>query len=299
LKRFVVLLFVLLQACAAHVAPRPVVVERTPVPLPSISDALSERMRALAALLGPQGFRRGDTQLSGFLPNGDRRAERLVLPARSCVALVALASAAMSDLDAAFYTREGEVLVEDDNTDARPILTVCTGDAARDVYYTLHAYQGGGAYLVHSFVRPQQPEDRTFAFDGTSTRGTWTALASRLKARGFDEQGAPVSLALAQKGELRVAVAAEVGRCYAFVADVEGTLDDAALRVIELSGKELARGVHDGGPLSLQFCAEKTQDLALVISSDVGGGSLLLSRFVAREEKVGGSRALWLGEPRR
>ncbi len=298
MKRFFVLFFILAQACAARVAQGPVMVERAKVPLPAISDALSERLRGLSALLAPQGFRRGETQLSGFLPNGDRCSERLALPARSCVAFVALASAGMIDLDAGLYTREGEVLIEDDNTDARPILTVCTGESAREIYYTLHAYQGGGAYLVQSFVRPQEASDRGLPFDATSTRGAWSALANRLKARGFDEQGVPVSLALAQKGELRVALAVEVGHCYAFVADVEGTLEDGALKVIELSGRELARGVHDGGPLSLQFCAERTQDLALIISGQVGG-SLLLSRFVAREQNVGGARALWLGEPRR
>jgi len=300
LNRLLFVMLVLVQACASRViVPPPLNSRHAPEPLPLVSDALSERMQSLTAALLQQGFRRGDTQVSGFLPNGDRHAEKLRLPARSCVAFVAVASAAMNDLDASFYTRDGTALIEDDNTDARPVLLLCTGEEARDVYYTLHAYQGGGAFLVQSFVRPQRAEDRSVAFDVGPTRGNWGPLANRLKTRGFDEQGAPVSLELAEKAALRVAVSAEVGHCYAFVADVDPALLAPTLSVVDLGGRELARGAADGGPLALQFCASNTQDLALIVSSEGGRGSLLLSRFVAREEKVGGRRALWLGEPTR
>ncbi len=267
----------------------------TAVPAPNM---LSERMRSVSVSMENEGFRPGSDVAIGFLPNGDRRAEKLALPANTCVALVALASAGMIDLDAGLYSGEGEALLEDDNADARPVLSLCTGDHAREVYYTLHAYQGGGAFVARSFVRAQRPDDRSFPAQVGAPSGAWVGIANRLLARGFTEEGAPLALELGAGDALRVALHAEAAHCYALVAEVDPALVGTSLRVMDLAGLELARAYDDSGPLALQFCAAKTQDLALMFGATGGHGGVRLSRYRATEETAGGRGALWLGEPR-
>ncbi len=292
-----VILSLALTACATRaVAPQ------QPSPLEGAdaggADMLSERMRSVSHGMQTEGFRDGANLLSGFLPNGDRRAEKLALPAHTCVALVALASAGMIDLDAGLYTREGDALIEDDNADARPVLSLCTGEQARDVYYTLHAYQGGGAFVARSFMRAQRADDRSFPTQIGAPNGAWLTIVKRLTARGFEEEGAPLAFEMGAGDALRVALHTEAAHCYALLAEADAELAGTSLRVIDLEGHELGRAFDDAGPLALQFCAPKTQDLALMIDATAGRGGVRVSRFSATEETAGGRSALWLGEPR-
>jgi hypothetical protein len=297
MMRSILVLTLTISACAGSQAPT-LVLRSGRQDAAQPSDLLTERMRSVSLGMQSEGFREGADVLSGFLPNGDRRAEKIPLPANTCIALVALASAGMLDLDAGLYTREGDALIEDDNADARPVLSLCTGDHAREVYYTLHAYQGGGAFLARSFMRAQKPDDRSFPAEISAPNAAWVATANRLTARGFEEEAPPLAFELGASETLRVALHAEAAHCYALVAEVDPALVGTSLRVVDLAGLELARAFDDTGPLALQFCAAKTEDLALTVSATGGRGGVRLSRFRATEETAGGRGALWLGEPR-
>ncbi len=293
--RILLFAILLLTACAARRGVVPT--SATTSASEASNDMLTERMRSVSLGMQGEGFREGADVSRGFLPNGDRRAEKVSLPAGTCVALVALASAGMIDLDAGLYSAEGDALLEDDNADARPVLTLCTGDYAREVYYTLHAYQGGGAFVSRLFMRAQRPDDRSFPELSAPNAG-WVAMANRLTARGFEEDGAPLAFELGTGDGLRVALHAEEAHCYALVAEIDPALAGTSLRVVDLAGRELGRAYDDEGPLALQFCSNKTQDLALMLRATGGRGGVRLSRYRATEEAAGGRGALWLGEPR-
>lgn len=259
---------------------------------------LRSQLEGLSVALEGEGFRAGDTQIDTFLPQGAREVQRLTVPARTCIALVAIASGAVVDLDAGLYAPEGEALVEDENVDARPVLSLCSGAESRTLYYTLHAYQGGGAVLARSFLRPEGPSDRGLPSATGADLSVWSALVARLNARGFNDDGPATDLDLKAGDNVRVALPATGGDCYTWVGEAEGTLRGVTLRVLDGSGRELARGEDDGGPIAMQLCVARTNELVFIVSAAIGHGKLRLSRFRGPEARVGGPSALWLGEPR-
>jgi len=261
------------------------------------SSVLRGYMDGVALALEGEGFRSGAIKLELFLPQGARHAEPLNVAAQTCIALVAIASAAVVDLDAGLYTTEGEALVEDENVDARPMLSLCSGAEPRTLYYTLHAYQGGGAVHARAFMRPQSAGDRALPATASANLGEWSALSERLKARGFSGDGPATDLTLSAGDALRVAIPVASGSCYTWIGEAERALGGVSMRVLDASGRELARGEDDGGPLALQLCAERTNELVLIVSAATGHGTLRLSRFRGPEARVGGASALWLGEP--
>ena len=129
-----------------------------------------------------------------------------------------LPSAGMVDLDAGIYLPDGTALAEDDNADAHPALTLCTGVAALTVYYTLHAYRGAGAFVVSSFLRPSRADDVPAGPAADDRPRLAHALRSSLTKRGFEDEQPPLTLDIPAREELRVAVSLEAGRCYTFAA---------------------------------------------------------------------------------
>src|SRR5690606_36488090 len=112
------------------------------------------------------------------------------------------------DLDAAIYRADGVALIEDDGSDARPELTLCAGDKTIHGYYTLHAYQGVGAFATAQFVRPAAEDDDLITrYVGEST--ALTELAALLSRRGFEDAAPRIELALSQGRPVRVAVPAK------------------------------------------------------------------------------------------
>ena len=104
-----------------------------------------------------EGLRAGDLRERGFLPPGGRAAFPVRIASGECALIVALGSANLIDLDAALYTGEGAVLVEDDGASARPSLTLCASGQPLAGYLTLHAYQGAGAFVAAQYTRPVPP----------------------------------------------------------------------------------------------------------------------------------------------
>jgi hypothetical protein len=261
------------------------------------ADLLTLRMQAVAQELDRDGFADSGIFARGFLPPGERRTERVTLPPETCLRWVALGSAGITDLDAALYTQDGSLAIDDDNADARPTLTACTGAAAQTVYLRLLSYQGGGAFLAVMFMRQARAEDVAHVLPSPTNDDAFGELARTLSKRGFVDRADVVELSLSAEEELRIALPAEAGRCYAVLVAPSGGLEELSLRVLDTVGHELANGLAESAPAGIQWCSRETSEASMLLRATRGAGMARMMRFVGPEETVGGPSALWLGEP--
>jgi hypothetical protein len=259
-------------------------------------DVLAERVDAYGEVLATQGFESTPFKARGFLPPLARDTYPVSIAAGHCALFVAIASPTVDDLDAAVYSAGGSALVEDDGSDARPVLTLCAGPEPLDVYYSVHAYQGAGAFVARIFQRPALAEDElvTLADGGPSPL---TEQSRQLRKRGFEDAAAPVDLALEPASPVRMAMRVAAGQCYTLVAEGRDGLENVSMRLLDAGGRELAFGVGDGELAALQYCAEESSDYGVELVADRGQGTARVVRFHAPQSVIGGARALWLGEP--
>ncbi|HEY6881688.1 MAG TPA: hypothetical protein VI299_26860 [Polyangiales bacterium] len=299
MKRLLALLA--LTGCTHAVTP--VLVPKTPSALGN--DSLELHYRALALGLADDGLKQREGALleRGFLPPSGRVAFPVHIAASECAMFVALATASMADLDASLYTAEGAALIEDDSTGSRPALTFCASAAhAVDAYFTLHAYQGAGAFVVAQFTRPLRADDDLRTANGELMTTALGELAQTLHDRGFEDAAPRVSLPLGDARPVRMAVNVAAGECYTLAAEGGEGVAELGLRLVDAEGGELALGVGEAQPghaqlAALQYCADRRAELALEVVARKGRGFAKVARFRATQALVGGVRALWLGEP--
>jgi hypothetical protein len=279
-----------------------------PVAPPKVSsalgnDALDLHFRALALGLRDDGLKQGALLERGFLPPSGRVAFPAHIAAGECAMFVALATASMADLDASLYTAEGAALIEDDSTGSRPTLTFCASAAQPvDGYFTLHAYQGAGAFIAAQFSRSLRADDDLRTANSEQGPSALGELAQTLHDRGFEDAAPRVSLPLGDARPVRMAVNVAAGECYTLAAEGGEGVAELGLRLVDADGGELALGLGEAQPgraqlASLQYCADRRAELALEVVARRGHGLARVARFRAAQALVGGVRALWLGEP--
>jgi hypothetical protein len=295
---------VLLSAClftASCATARP-----GPGPVATAPDAKSEQDGLLARALAPiseavlaEGYRAIGAPEHGFLAPSARLVQRFVLAPRTCVAIAAIASPTVGDLDAAIYAADGSTLAEDDTTGARPIVRLCAGERGIDAYLAYYAFQGMGSFAAQRMERPLEPAD-AFALAEREREGLaseqapgFTELLRGLHGRGYEDDGPITEVPLVSGSALRLATRVQGGRCYGAVADGS----KLRMRLLDAAGRELALGVGAGGPAALQYCAREDAELVLELSSEGQERSARLARLHAPQAAVGSARAVWLGEP--
>jgi hypothetical protein len=290
------LMFVLLAGCASQ----PGVLRTNPSELANevrAEDALDLQLGAVAHALREQGFVRGTFEDRGFLPTSGRVARSVLIAPQTCARFVAVATPSIIDLDASLYRADGAALIEDDGSDARPSLDVCAGEVGVAAYYALHAYQGVGAYATAQFVRPAISGDDLMVVEAAGEGSALAELSKSLSRRGFEDAAPRVELNLTSELPVRVALPVKEGQCYTLAVEAAPALEGLSLRLLAGDGRELAVGVAASGLSALQYCAERSEDLAFELGARAGKGKVRVGRFQASHASLGGSHALWLGEP--
>jgi len=272
------------------------------------NDDASIGMRAIAKSLGPLGVGMEHEAFSGFLSTGARATHALKLRARMCSTLVAVASRAVHDMDAALYSPEGELLASDSQPDAHPVIQVCAGSEPVTLYYALQVYDGAGSYLVVPFSSAAATLDRVAAtlgakpgvarLDAPSAEGPSRIAAFRdgLERRGFSPLQDEVRFPLVGAQHLRVAVPVESGHCYTAAAFAYEGVDGVNLRVLDDEGAEVARDESGEPDASTQFCVERDAEYAAELYGATKPGTALFMVLHATAEAIGGVSGLWLGE---
>ncbi len=259
-------------------------------------DALDLRLSAVEQSLGEEGFVRKGGVERGFLATNGRMTREVLIEPRTCARFVAVATPSLIDLDAALYRSDGVPLLEDDGSDARPVLTLCAREEAVRAYYALHAYQGVGAFSVAQFVRPSTVSDDLSMANGVGDESALSDLAKVLHRRGFEDAGPRVKHALRAEEGLRVGVPGKAGECYTLAVEATPPLTGVSLRLLDGS-EELAQGRGLSQHASLQYCADRERNMGLEVTAAAGTGTVRIARFRAPQASVGGEGAMWLGEP--
>lgn len=287
----------MLVACGgAHGAVAPNTVPPSVSALEGTEDALELRLAAAARALEDQGFTRGPFQDRGFLPASGRATRAVSIEPKTCARFVAVATPSVIDLDASLYRSDGTPLLEDDGSDARPSLTLCAGPKRVDAYYSLHAYQGVGAYATALFVRPSSASDDLLTVSEAADETALNDLAKTLHKRGFEDSGPRVEAHLTAGHALRVAVSARPGDCYTLAIEGDPGLVGVSLRLLD-GEQELSHGISTERVTAIQYCSDDARELALEINATSGEGPVRIARFRAAQGAVGGPHAMWLGEP--
>jgi hypothetical protein len=186
------------------------------------------------------------------------------------------------------------VLAEDDASDPRPVVRVCTGKQKLSTYLVLYAFQGTGSYAAARMSRARKETDPLPASDDEASGSPeFIELVRALHNRGYQDEGPSTQLPLVSGAPLRLAAKVVAGQCYSMVADG----DALRLRLFDEEGLEVAQGVGEKGPAALQYCASRSGEFALELSARGTTRMAQLARFRAAQAAVGGARAAWLGEP--
>lgn len=290
-------------------APPPV----APVPPTAFAQAappaaLAQRLNELRDALAPRGVTFQGVAAAGFLAHGGHAVTAFDVPAGRCLSVVSLASSGVHDLDAQLYDPDGDMLVEDVETDSHPTVQICA-EAPRRVFHMIAAYEGNGAYAVGSFLTNREGLDAISRAVGghPGTAGAAGAARSELERRvstlrdgisrrGFQPTGDPTRLNLGAGGRVRAPFPVTPDRCYTFGAFADGDLVDVNAAVVDAAGDEIARDLRSERDALVQVCPRVAMTLALEAHAARGEGAVVLQAWSADAAAVGGPTALWLGE---
>lgn len=271
-------------------------------------DELSMTMRAIGKQLEGAGLAPSRESFRGFLTTGARTTSKFRVPANTCATLIAIASRAVNDMDAALYSPEGDLLAVDSQPDAHPTMQVCTGAEPRVLYYALQVYEGAGTFVVAMFVGEPATLERAAKLLGARPAlarlgnpeldgpGRVAAFREGLQRRGFEPLHAPMRMQLARDQDIRVALRVKPGQCYTAAGFALEGLRDVDLRVLDDEGGEVARDESREEDASAQFCASRRAEYAAELRGVDGTGTALLMVFEAEAASIGGHSGLWLGE---
>jgi hypothetical protein len=266
------------------------------------SSLLTRALAPIAQAVLAEGYHTSGPIEHGFLAPSARVVQPFVLAPRTCVAIVAIATATVTDLDTAIYGADGSALAEDDTTGARPIVRLCTGEQRLEAYLAFYAFQGTGSFAAQRLERALAPADELLLREverenrgsvATDDTPGFSELLRGLHGHGYEDDGPITELPLAHGSALRLATHVDAGRCYGAVADGQGIM----VRLLDKVGREVALGVGATGPAALQYCAREDADLLLELSTQGAGRTARLARLHAGQAAVGSARAVWLGEP--
>lgn len=272
------------------------------------AEALVTRLREVEGQTRGAGVRLAGLVAHGFVTNQTGVTTAVEVPEGACLALVALGSTGLRDLDAHLYDPAGDLLVEDVEADAHPTVQICT-TAARRVYHVLDAYEGNGAYVVAAFVSDRAGLAELARVIGgqpgmaVGSGGERSELERRMNElrdgiarRGFQPVGGPTRSEFSAAGVRRVPVPVTPDRCYTLAAVAEGGVRDADLLVFDPAGEAIARDIRPERDATVQLCPAVAATLAVEVRVDGGPGAVALQAYQADAAALGGPNALWLGE---
>lgn len=296
----------LLLACA-HSPPRAATV--APVATePLVAPLLAGRLREVREALSPSGVVFQGVAAAGFIAHGAHVTTPFEVPAGRCLSVHSLASSGVHDLDAQLYDPDGDMLVEDVETDSHPTVQICASEPRR-VFHMISAYEGQGAYAVASFVTDRANLDAIArvvggrpATAGVSgpARGELERRVSELRdgiaRRGFQPTGDPARLTLRAGARVRAAFPVSADRCFTFGAFSDGGLSAVQLSVVDAGGSVIARDRRGERDALAQVCPRFSTTYSVEASGVRGEGVVVLHAWSADAAAVGGGGALWLGE---
>ncbi|MFO0608931.1 MAG: hypothetical protein U0324_37540 [Polyangiales bacterium] len=272
------------------------------------AEALVARVREVEQQTRGAGVRLAGLVAHGFISHQASVTTAVDVPENGCLALVALGSTGLRDLDAHLFDPAGDLLVEDVETDPHPTVQICT-TAARRVYHVLDAYEGNGAFAVAAFVADRAGlAEVARAMGGQAAMAVGTGgerseierrmneLRDGIARRGFQPVGGPTRSDFAAAGARRVPVPVTPDRCYTFAAVADGEVRDADLVVYDAAGDAIARDVRDARDATVQLCPPVAATLAVEVRARSGPGVVALQAYQADAASLGGANALWLGE---
>jgi len=277
-------------------------------PLQDAPSNLLEALGKIAGELEKVGLEQRGPSVSGFLPAGGREAFAIELPPEACMTLVAIATPGVTDMDAALYTPDGELLASDSQPDSHPAIHVCGADRPRVLYYVVHSYDGAGSFVMVSF------SGEPGKLDAIATRlGGRPAVASSigeardvteeisdfgegLRRRGFEDGREPWSLELATQQRLRVGLDVRAGTCYALAAFAHAGLADLNLRVFDGNGREVAADSAPTQHARVHFCARGLGAFSAEAHASEGTGKVTLAVYAAPARVALADGGMWFGK---
>jgi hypothetical protein len=280
------------------------------------SPQLQQRFDALARSLETQGVQFEGIASSGFITHGSNITTPIDIPANTCVSIIAIASTSIHDLDAHLFDPDGNVIVEDIETDPHPTVQLCATDARR-VYHVIETFvsdsnasEGHGAYAIGVFrsdrhgleavaraIGGHPGQALSSSNNGTDAERRLSELREGIGRRGFLPNADTIRATFTAAGSVRYPLNVVPDRCYTYAALAEGELHDVDISVYDADGEEIARDIRPDRDAFVQLCPAAAQTLQVELRARPPGmGIVLLQSFAADAASVGGANTLWLGE---
>lgn len=271
------------------------------------NDPLAERMRESAMRLAQGGWQPSSAAARGFIVVGTAVTLPVEVPENSCVAWLSVGSTGIRDLDATLFDEDGNTVAEDVEEDAHPTIAACATDSPKRYYVVLRAYAGAGAYLMASFhgapatlaalgqILGGKPGIASAAETENAVDGRVRLFAEGVARRSFANDSDSYRIAVSPGTWVRSNFRVETAHCYTVGAFADGDVASAQLRVLDPSGRIIARDESASLDAAAQFCAPREGSYSIEVTSARGAGGVVVASFSATEADIGGTGALWLG----
>jgi len=287
----------LLMACGGS-APHVNRVEAAPS-----RDPLNSAVVRVERALSGSGLTRAADLSEGMLAEGQGVTLSFEVPAATCAVLTAVGTRGVADLDATIYSGDGQLLVRDQEPDARPTVALCADREPLHLYYRVDAYRGVGRYAVLRFDGAAAAlGDLRARLGGTpgvvQTVGEptelmgWIAGAQR---RGFSPRGAHRMVRLLGGTPVRLPLPMRSGRCVAVIAVPHAPLVGVELVVRDASGAIRSEDRAETPSARTQACARVDGDWTVELVPSGGEGEAELVVLDATQAELGTESALFWG----
>ena len=274
---------------------------------PSVAPALRGEVARLTDALHRAGMRERGPGLAGFMLAGSHATLPLLIPAGRCVTVVARATSAARDVDAALYSSEGRLLTLDSGTGSSPMLQACANGSDARAYYVIQFYEGDGSFVALPFFGERAALQAARAALGGKLafaeivsapevlEEPASAFSEGLRKRGYAAVGEPRRFEIAQGEHVRASLPVEAGQCYTVASFGDSGVKRLSLRLLDEHGAVVSLA-DDGQPqAAAQLCARTTAAYALESEASAGTGEIVVLVYRVDVLTAGGDAGLWLG----
>jgi hypothetical protein len=231
----------------------------------------------------------------------------VTIAAHSCVTVVARATRAARDVDAALYAADGRLLALDSGAGSNPTVQACATHTSAQAYYVIQFYEGDGSFVALPYVGPRAASVRAGAAVGGKlafaeivdapevAEEPVSALTEGLRKRGFNAVGEPRQFEIAQGERVRATLPVDAGQCYTVASFGGPGVQALRLRLLDEHGQVVSEADDAAPRAAAQLCARATAPYAIEAESAAGAGEVLVLTYRVDVLTAGGDAGLWLG----
>ncbi|MEM9865527.1 MAG: hypothetical protein AAF938_28225, partial [Myxococcota bacterium] len=252
-----------------------------------VEPQVQARIASLTQQLSGQGYRPLGSAQGYQLETSGTESIGVQLQAGTCYTFASLGGQGAQDTDLFLNTTSGESLESDASTALDASFEYCPASPGR---YDLQArmYSGQGNLFVAVWGRqqngnaaavPDQPNVISGSSGVSGLAETFALVSADISARGYEVYGDSSQGRIGANESREFPITFEGGKCYALVAQGDGSVRDIDLVIRDSRGRELDRDVDQASRAVVRVCPERSGDYTLSVNMAQGSGEFMYQAY--------------------